>query len=88
MQKNNNYIFKIGSSKTDNPREKESIKNNSKKTGRPLKVAGRCKTKYVKVFCTEEDYLYFQKYCEEQNISGSEMLYRYLRRMIRSNKKI
>ena len=96
---NNKYVFRIGSSAsitsdsgissdTGKNTKKEITKKISRKTGRPLKVAGRCKTKYVKVFCTEEDYQDFRKYCDDTNSSGSELLYRYLKRLIKNNKKI
>ncbi len=93
--KQNKYVFKIGSSApitsdaNDEKGTRKEISNKvTKKTGRPLKIPGRCKSKYVKVFCTEEDYQDFRKYCDDINSSGSELLYRYLKRLIRSNKKI
>lgn len=92
---NSKYVFRIGSpapitsdANDEKSTEKEITKKVSKKTGRPLKAAGRCKTKYVKVFCTEEDHQDFKKYCDDINSSGSELLYRYLKRLIRNNKKI
>jgi len=89
MTQNHNYIFKIGSSasKSNDAENKEITYDNTKKIGRPLKPADKCKTKYVKVFCTEEEYLDFQKHCEEQNVSGSETLYKYFKRIIRKQQK-
>ena len=85
MIQKNNYTFKIRPS-VSNGKNNESIKVNhecSKKTGRPLKNINNCKIKFVKVYCTEEDFLEFQKYCEEQKNSGSEILYKFLKRLIR-----
>jgi hypothetical protein len=89
MTQQNSYVFKVGSStsKASDTDNKKIVNSKSKKTGRPLKPADKCKTKHVKVFCTEEEYLDFQKYCEKQNISGSEILYRYFKRIIRKQQK-
>jgi hypothetical protein len=88
-QQNRNYVFKLGhsASKGGDADNKEITSNDSKKTGRPLKPVDKCKTKYIKVFCTPEEYLDFQKYCEERNVSGSEILYKYFRRIIRKQQK-
>ncbi|WP_313559155.1 hypothetical protein [Ruminiclostridium cellobioparum] len=84
---NQKYTIKLRANENNNIEEKEELQSikrtNSKKCGRPIKNENTCKKKCVKVYCTEDDLLAFQQYCDSQNTSGSEVLYKFLRRLIR-----